>query len=228
MKKNLLLAFAFIFLLTNCKSVLDKPINKDDFTHVKNIISKSDTLNQLKKNYIIDKLAITVGGAEISKLILSNNKNIPSFRETINNLSTDYDNQRKIMNFITLLEAKAFPIDDYTGYLLMKVKFNNTFKNDILYIDLNYKYIDKYDSQSFDNTCKVTDNVANNFKGIVQLTTNESFNDVAEFMHKNLPFDTIANSVYLMKNLKIFPVLIVFKDKSQIEFDFDDLKYFKK
>ena len=54
------------------------------------------------------------------------------------------------------MEAYAEPIVNFTtsiskykGYLNMTLKFNNNFMKEALYVILNYKYVDNYDSKFY-------------------------------------------------------------------------------
>ena len=49
----------------------------------------------------------------------------------------------------------------------------NQFEKEILYIILNYKYVNKYDSEFFDEKTKLTDEVAGDFKGELEVSTTE-------------------------------------------------------
>ena len=228
MKRNLALLLIGFFLLASCKSVLDKKIGKEDFNEIKDLISKSDTLKELKKKFILDKLSVYVGAAELGKAVSPNSKEIPSFREIISDLSTEYNDKEKISKFITLLSAKAIPISEYDGYLGMTLRFNNSFPKDILYIGINYKFVNKYDSEFFNESTKITDEITKDFKGTVSVMTHEKYNDVAKFMYSNVSEDTVKNKKELMEGLRVMPLLIVFKDKSQIEYSVQDEQYFKK
>lgn len=125
----------------------------------------------------------------------------------------------------------------------MKLKFNNQFDKEILYIILNYKYVNKYDSQFFDKKTKLTDEVAGDFKGELEISTTEKYNDVAEFMYTKVPTQARkalkdelgvekANKKmqhdFLMKGLKLKTLGIVFKDKTELVKQDADWNYLDK
>ncbi len=129
------------------------------------------------------------------------------------------------------------------GYLTMKLKFNNQFEKEVLYIILNYKYINKYDSKFFDEKTKLTEEVAGDFKGELEISTTEKYNDVAEFMYTKVPIqarkvlrdklgkekaDEKVQSDFLMEGLKVETLMLVFKDKTELVLKDAEWKYLKK
>ena len=52
---KLILASGLIasLMITSCTSTLDKPLNKEDFEKVKELVNKDETLKEMKKKYII-------------------------------------------------------------------------------------------------------------------------------------------------------------------------------
>jgi hypothetical protein len=112
----------------------------------------------------------------------------------------------------------------------MKLKFNNDFKKEILYIILNYKYQDKYDSKYFDEKAKLTDQVAVDFKGEKEISTTVQYNSVAEFMNTKVPerarkelrdqlgekeADRKVKQDFLMAGFKVSVLGIIFQDMSE-------------
>jgi hypothetical protein len=133
-------------------------------------------------------------------------------------------------------------MDKYKGYLSMTLGFNNQFDKEILYVILNYKYVNKYDSEFFDEKSKLTDEVAGDFKGEVEISTKEEYNSVADFMYTKVPVqakqalrdelgEEKANKKvkkeFLMEGLKVSVLGIVFKDKSELAKQNADWNYLK-
>lgn len=226
MKKLIWIIVATV-LFTGCKNVLDNKINKENFVKVKEFITKSDTIKELKKQYLIDKLSEDVAANELGKLITKKDVSNEKFIDLYKEYSNDYTQKENLFNFVTLTNAKSLSIDGYNGYLFFTLKFNNQFNKDVLYINLNYKYVDKYDQEGFNETTIIKDVVADNFKNEVELSSNEKYNSVAKFMYSKLPADSLENKPILMSGLKTVATLIVFKDKSKVELPESDFKYFK-
>lgn len=248
--KKITLGFMMIaaLIITSCTNTMDKPLNSEDFVKVKEEISADESYTQMKSKYIIDNLTEQLGFLELGKTMgKSMGKDmdelkIPTFREEIAKLTVAFDsirtakieiaeNNKKLENFIELIDANTTSIDKYKGYLTMKLKFNNQFEKEILYIILNYKYVNKYDSKFFDEKTKLTDEVAGDFKGELEVSTTEKYNDVAEFMYTEVPIQASkalrdelgvekANKKvqrdFLMDGLKLETLGIVFKDKSEL------------
>jgi len=230
-------------LITSCTSTLDKQLNMKDFTKVQEVISTDTTYSSMKSKYLIDKLTEQIGFIVLGKKmgkemgIEMDGSTLPTFRKEIGKLSIAFDsirkakieirnNNEKLDNFIELVAAHGlFSTDRYKGYLSMKLKFNNQFDNEILYIILNYKYINKYDSKFFDEKTKLTDEVAGDFKGVQEVTTTEKYNDVAEFLYTKVPVGEKNGLEFLMEGLKVETLLIVFKDKTQLSHNSADWKY---
>lgn len=253
-QKILSLSILLSLLITACTSTMEKPLSKEDFPAVKEILNANEDYTSMKKKYIIDQLETLVNIAEIGKTFKSDELSGPTFKEEIDELSVEFDSIRsaklliretnkKLENFISLTDAKTYALDKYKGYLNMKLKFNNQFDKEILYLILNYKYVNKYDSKFFDEKSKLTDRVAGDFKGEIEISTTEKYNDVAEFMYTKVPVnakkalrdklgkekaDEKVEHDFLMAGLKVEPLLIVFKDKSELMHKEDKWKYFEK
>lgn len=244
--KKITLGFMMIItlIITSCSNPMDKPLNSEDFEKVVEEISTDKSYSSMKSQYIIDNLSEQLGFIELAKTMVNdiNELNIPTFSEMITELTIDFDsirtakieiigNNEKLENFIELIDANTVSINKNNGYLNMIFKFNNQFEKEILYIILNYKYVDKYDSKFFDEKTKLTDEVANDFKGELEISTTEKYNDVAEFIYRKVPVqakkilrdelgEEKANKKvkrdFLMKGLKIETLGIVFKDKTEM------------
>jgi|TARA_B110000114_G_scaffold182615_1_gene222257 hypothetical protein len=260
--KKITLGFMVIatLIITSCTNPMDKPLNSEDFVKVKKEISVDKNYSQMKKNYIIDNLSEQLGFLELGKTMGKaigkdmDELKISTFKEEIAELTVAFDsirtakieiaeNNKKLGNFIELIDANTISMDKYKGYLSMTLKFNNQFEKEILYIILNYKYVNKYDSEFFDEKTKLTDEVAGDFKGELEVSTTEKYNDVAEFMYTKVPVqakkalrdelgEEKANKKvkhdFLMEGLKLETLGIVFKDKSELVKQDADWKYLEK
>jgi hypothetical protein len=246
--KNLftLLLTLLTVVLFGCSSVLDNQINSKDYADVVKELDSTDTLSIMKRKYIKDNLGMYVGILAMAEGIakntgkgLSEMKNVSTFRSQIDSLSIAYDsklkeiqnakdNNKKLRQLIVLTDASATPISEYKGYLGMKVKFNNQFDKEILYAILNYKYTTKYDQVYFDENTRLIDEVANNFTGEVDLSTSEEYNSVADFLYTKVPIkNKKVTGEYLMKGMTITPLLVVFKDKTEVAVQDTTWEYFE-
>lgn len=249
-KKTTLQILALLFLCS-CQNTTDKPINKKDFDEIKNIIKRKEDYKPMKAKYIIDNLNNQLNLIELIKKEDVDDSQIPTFKVQIKDLEADYDsiNQSKLEiketneilnNFIEITDAVMISMDKYKGYLYLELNFNNPFEKEILYTVLNYKYVDKYDTEYFNEKTKLTDEVAGNFKDTLAISTTEEYNDVAEFLYKKVPTkandslrkklgkdkaDKKAMSEFLKKGLQINTILIVFKDKTEISLEDAEWKY---
>jgi len=239
------------FFLSSCTNTLDKKLNKEDFDQVKQEINSNEKYSEMKKKYLIDNLEMQLGFVELGKAMEMDESKMLTFREQINELITDFDsirtakleireNNKKLENFVTLKDANTVSIDKYKGYLSMTLDFNNEFDKEILYIILNYKYVNKYDTEFFNEKSKLTDEVAENFNGEVEISTKEEYNSVADFMYTKVPVqakkalrdelgEEKANEKvkkeFLMEGLKVAALGIVFKDKSELVYQDANWKY---
>ena len=235
-------------IITSCSNPMEKPLNSEDFRKVKEEISVDKNYSQMKKKYIIDNLSEQLGFLELGKTMGKamgkdmDELKISTFKEEIVELTIAFDsirtakieiaeNNEKLENFIELIDANTISMDKYKGYLSMTLGFNNQFDKEILYVILNYKYVNKYDSEFFDEKSKLTDEVAGDFKGEVEISTKEEYNSVADFMYTKVPVqakqalrdelgEEKANKKvkkeFLMEGLKVSVLGIVFKDKSEL------------
>jgi len=111
-----------IFILSSCGSVLDKPLNKDDFEKVKDKIQTNKNYGLMKKKYIVDNLTMQVGFVELGNIMKSEKNNIPTFKKQIEDLSASYDSinkafvvvketNKKLDNLISLVDAETYSSD---------------------------------------------------------------------------------------------------------------------
>ncbi|WP_372756298.1 hypothetical protein [Labilibaculum sp.] len=255
MKQKILdLMLVAILFMTACTNTMEKPLSKEDLPAVKELLNANENYSSMKKDYITDKLETLVNFSELGKALKGDQLKCSTFKEEIDDLSVDFDsirtakllireNNKKLKNFISLVDAQTLSIDKYKGYLNMKLKFNNQFDKEILYLVLNYKYVNKYDSEFFNEKSKLTDQVAGDFKGELDVSTTEKYNDVAEFMYTKVPVnarkalreelgkekaDEKVERDFLMAGLKVEALLIVFKDKSELMHKEETWKYLEK
>ena len=191
-----------------------------------------DTPN--KGRYIKDNLSTLVGLVELGKKMAVNEDKIPTFSSKIADYSKDYDsiksvklenklNNERLENFVELTGAKTVSINKYKGYLYMNLKFDNQFDKEILYAIINNKYVTEYDTEYFDTKTKLTDKVAKDFKGEIEVTTLEEYNDIANFMYTKVPQDSMKE--FLLKGMKVSVTGIVFKDKTELVHQNSDWEY---
>lgn len=239
MKKTLLfIAFISTLLLVSCTKTLDKPLNKKDFPKVKEFVAANEEYTLMKKKFIVDNLSRSIGLDELSESLIMDETEKPTFRMEIEKLSNDFDsikneklkiieNNKKLSEFLILKSADTKSVDKYKGYFSMTLDFNNQFEKDILYIIFNYKYINKYDTEYFDEKSKLTDEVAGNFKSEITITITEEYNDVADFMYTKVPYGYLVRPGFLMSGLKVETLGIVFTDKTEIFPQNADWEYFE-
>lgn len=116
------------------------------------------------------------------------------------------------------VEAEAFSISRFKGYLNIKLQTKNTFDKEILYAVIEYKYVDKYDTEYFSKRGKITEEFAKGFKGDISLSTLEEYNDVSMFLYTKVPSEEIASKAYLLEGLQVKVLMIAFKDGTKINF----------
>lgn len=251
LKSIILTGLLVSLIFSSCKNTFNKPLNKDDFEKVKELLNDDMTLKPMKKKYIIDNLSMYLGFSDLGKAVVGEQAEMKTYGEYIDDFKTDYDsietqmlsnieNNNKLREFITLIDAKTTSNNEYKGYLTMKLKFKNEFEKQILYALINYKYINKYDTEFFDEIVKLTDEVAKDFKGELEITTTEEYNDVAEFMYKEVPVQAslelrkemgtkAANEKvehdFLMDGLKIETIGLVFTDKTELTLQNEEWEY---
>lgn len=247
---NLLSYFLITLFVLSCSNPLDKPLGAEGLEAATNEITSDPNFSEMKKKYIVDELNTLVGFLEMGKAMTGKTVE-DSFRGEVERLSSSYDsireakleakkNNERLDSFIELVDAEATIIDKHKGYLTLSVNFKNDFPKDVLYIVMNYKYINEYDTKYFEENIKVTDEVGGYFKGQVDLTTSEEYNSAAEFLYSKVPVrapkamrdelgEEVANkkrmSDFLLEGLQLKTTMVVFTDKSQIEYENADWGY---
>jgi hypothetical protein len=254
-KRMMILMIVFItIIVSSCTKTIDKELNKKDFEEIKINVNNNNEYSSMKKRYIIDNLEFCLGVVELSKIgkkMGLDVSKIPTFREQISKLEFEYDsikteklkikeNNNKLETFIVLKDVNTISIDKYNGYLSMTLDFNNQFEKEILYIIIEYKYVDKYDSEFFSEKVKITDENTKNFKGEFKAMTNEKYNKVSDFMYSKVPISASkllqdemgveeankkTKSEFLMSGFKISTIGIVFKDKSELVYQKSNWEY---
>lgn len=245
--------FVGVVLFTSCSNVLDKPMSAEHLADVKEKIESEDEYSPMKKKYLISNISTQTGFAVLAQAMDVKKEDMPTFRKQINELSTDFDSIKKAKNsakesnkllegFVLLKDAKTTSMDKYKGYLSMNLTFNNKFNKEVLYVVLNYMYVDKYDTKHFDESAKLTDEVANFFKGEAEVTTTEEYNDVAEFMYTKVPVQASlkvreelgieeanrkVETDFLMEGLQVSVSRVVFTDKTELLYEDSDWEYFE-
>lgn len=242
-----------VLIMSSCTNTLDKPLNMEDFEEVKQTINSDQNKSEMKKKYVIDNLEILLGLAELGKEMEMDESKLPTFGEQILDLSSDYDsirtakleireNNKKLKKLVALKTADTFSVDKYKGYLSMTLDFDNQFEKEILYIILNYNYVDKYDTEFFNAKSKLTDEVAGDFRGELEISTQQEYNDVAEFMYTQVPIrarkalrdelgkekaDNKVKNDFLMEGLNVSALGVVFKDKTELVSQDAEWEYFE-
>ncbi len=246
-----LLFIGVAILAVSCGNVLDKPVNAEHLSDIKEKIENNDDYSPMKKKYLIKNISDQTGYAALAQAMEVKKENFPTFRDQIEELSTDFDSitvvkkaaaktNKQLEGFVVLKDAKTASESKFKGNLLMTLNFNNKFEKEILYIILNYKYVNKYDSEFFDENIKLTDEVAGKFDSDVEIAIPAEYNDVAEFMYNEVPVQASlkereefgveeANSKvereFLMEGIQVSTVGVIFKDKSELFFEASDWEY---
>lgn len=234
-KTRLLLLSILVASVTSCTKTIEKNMNSEDLKEVAKLITEQFKSTPKKGKYVNDNISTLLNFVELGKKMGAPTDKIPTFKETIEDLSKDYDsisdvklkakkNNAKLKGFVELVDAETVSISKYKGYLKMKLKFDNEFDKDVLYAIINYKYVNEYDTTYFDEKSKLTDKVADNFKGEVEISTKEEYNDIANFMYTKVPQDTMKE--FLLKGMKVSVTGVVFKDKSELTYQDADWEYF--
>lgn len=240
-----------IACVVSCTNPLDRKLNIKEFEKVKEIINSNNNYSTNKRKFIVDNLDNSMGLVGLVKVLNADKSELPTFRQEIEDYSKKFDsileakttiaaNNKKILDFIEVVDVNSVSSNKYEGHLHMSLRFNNNFEKEVLYIILNYKYVDEYDSQFFNESRKLTDEIAENFKEEVDIYTTEEYNDVAKFLYTKVPTrarkslrdklgeeaaDKKVHRDFLMKGLLVEAELIVFKDKSELSYQNADWEY---
>lgn len=225
-----------------CSDPLDKSLNSDDLASIKEYVSNNASFGQMEKKFIIDNLELAIGFANLGMLLGADDSEIPTFREFISKTSIEFDsirthkisireNNQKINELVTLIDANTIAIDRNRGYLNLTLELNNQFDRDILYVILNYSYKDKYDRIFFNENVRLTDEIAGDFSEQIEVSINEQFNRVSQFIWSEVPTrarqslrDELGNDEadakvqrdFLMAGLDVQTLRIVFTDRTEI------------
>jgi hypothetical protein len=264
--KALFTIIAIVLIASSCSNVLDKPLDKEHFDQVKESINGNQDNSPMKKKYIIDNLKMYLGFAEMGKSMDMDEALIQTYRDYIEDLSKDFDSTRlakleahnnnvKLEIFVSSVKsAFAESYDEHRGVLSMRLKFNNQFEKEVLYMIFSYKYIDKYDTEFFDEKGKMTYRQAWYFEDEGTIILLEEYNDVADFIFSKVPVQSDTSITVLMREeeanktlaelleeekanpkveeydflkegLKVSALAVVFKDKSEVVFQDADWEY---
>lgn len=229
-------------IIAACSDPLDNSLNSDDLAEIKEYVVNNDGFSEMEKKFINDNLEEAIGFANLGRAFDMGDSDIPTFREYISELSIEYDsirtekikirdNNQKINELVNLIDANTIGIDRNRGYLNLTLELNNQFDKDILYVILNYNYTDRYDRNFFDENVRLTDEVAGDFSGEVDVSINEEYNRVSQFIWSEVPVkarqalrdefgedeaDAKVQKDFLMAGLKIQTLGIVFTDRSEL------------
>ncbi|WP_157962187.1 hypothetical protein [Winogradskyella aurantiaca] len=249
--KSILILALLLLTVTYCSNPMNNKLNTEDFDAIKESINTDNQLSDMKKKYVIDNLSMILGFAELGKAMNVDDSKILTFGEQIEDLKADYDsirsskieikeNNKLLDDFIKLVDVDMVSIDKYNGYLNMTLDFNNKFDKEVLYIVMEYKYVNKYDTKFFSEKSKLTDKVAKGFNGEVEISTQEKYNSVARFLYSEVPIraekslrdelgDEVANEKvkkeFLMEGLKVSTLGVVFNDKTELMHKNADWEY---
>jgi hypothetical protein len=246
------LMFIVLVFGVGCTNILDKEVNTEDFPKVIELIKDMEEYSEMQRTYIVDNFQMEMGLHVMGLQSGVAGQPTMTFREVIEDLASDYGTtlqekieirkqNKQISEFSKLIDAKAMPIDRYEGYFIFDIEFNNTFDREVLYIILSYKYVDKYDVRYFQESARITDQVAGDFVGVKQIMLHETYNDASRFMASKVPIQASlalreeigveeanekVNREFMMEGLTIETTLVVFTDKSEISMGYGDWEYF--
>ena len=115
---------------------------------------------------------------------------------------------------IKITEASSFAISQYKGYLNLNLDIKNNFEKEVLYLVIEYSYIDKYETKYFSERAKITEVTS----GERKLNLLEEYNRVSEFLYRRVPSEEVAGRSFLAEGLKIKVIGVAFKDGEKVLF----------
>ena len=115
---------------------------------------------------------------------------------------------------IKITEASSFALSQYKGYLNLTLDIKNSFEKEVLYVVIEYSYIDKYETKYFSERAKVTEVTS----GKRKINLLEEHNSVSDFLYRRVPSEENAGRAFLAKGLKIKVIGVAFKDGNKVLF----------
>ena len=229
MKNLTFLAIAAIF--SSCATIWEKPISKENLSDAITELGKVDTIANGKKRFLGEMIPLAIGLSELAPKDVQR----PTFREVFDIYSKQYDstanairvaqiNNDRLKGLIASVDdIYSFASDQYRSSFGLKLTLNNTFEKDILYIILNYKLIDEYDTEFFNEKVKITDKSISGNQ--VEFLARNEYDQISTWMWKKAPSNDAKRKEVLMKNLVVEPLLVVFTDKSEVVYQKVEWQY---
>ncbi len=175
-----------------------------------------------------------------------------SFRQLIEKVSEQYDslareyaivkvNNEKLNRMLELTQAESVKIDKEYGFIIMELKFNTVFERPIEFALLNYRYVDDYGSEYFNEKSELTHHAAQGFDGKVEVIMTDLFQNENEFIYISgkkkavevlreqygvEPSATIEKKDYLKEGLEVTVLGLVFKNHTEVYYRPIDERYF--
>lgn len=253
------------FIVSACSDPMDNPLNINDLSEIREQIANDDNLSNMEKKFVNDQLQealewLVLGeyiGEFLTELLgieAHGDVSDVTFREFISKSLIRYETiktekikiretNQKINQLVSLVDADVIGFGRNRGILFLNLELNNKFDKDILYVILNYSYIDKYDKVYFRNErVRLTDEVAGNFEGKVEVSVEHIWDSVSRFIWSDVPVrarqslrdelgedkaDVKVKRDFLMSGLRIETEQIVFTDRSEVRIQNADWQYFE-
>lgn len=115
---------------------------------------------------------------------------------------------------IKITEVSSFALSEYKGYLNLTLDIKNNFEKEVLYLVIEYSYIDKYETNYFSERAKITEVTS----GEIKLNLLEEYNRASEFLYRRVPSEEVAGRAFLAEGLKIKVIGVSFKDGEKVLF----------